>query len=299
MRRTDCRSRRLALAAGDRVALQLSRRTRRGRRCDAARGRDRIETLSGAARAARRTRLRPRDAAGDGADRSRIAPHSADHDVYGFDLRPVYAVGISYNNADAPGRLHRARRGRTFHTLASWRGGGTPLLGLGERPWFGGSRTLPLALACVLVALVAFGFAAISPATPFWLAAALSVALGFTAEGWIGLGVIGMAEIGGEEHSGSALGVGLTWTLLAAFVTPTLFGALVELTAFHTRGAHWRSFNSPASCLHCSRVVALPRPRRRRPPLVRILIRNRLALEIRSRQGCVDLLEGGRGVGRN
>jgi hypothetical protein len=41
-----------------------------------------------------------------------------------------------------------------------------------------------------------------------------------------------MAEIGGEEHSGSALGVGLTWTLLAAFVTPTLFGALVETHGF-------------------------------------------------------------------
>jgi len=98
--------------------------------------------------------------------------------------------------------------------------------------WFGGSRTLPLALVCILVALVAFGFAAINPATPFWVTASLSVALGFTAEGWLGLGFIGMAEVGGEEHSGSALGVGLTWTLLAAFVTPTLFGALVETHGF-------------------------------------------------------------------
>jgi MFS family permease len=98
--------------------------------------------------------------------------------------------------------------------------------------WFRGSRTLPLAGACILVALVALGFAAITPATPFWLALLLSVALGFTAEGWLGLGVIGMAEVGGEQHSGSALGVGLTATLLAAFVTPTLFGALVEAHGF-------------------------------------------------------------------
>jgi MFS transporter, ACS family, hexuronate transporter len=98
--------------------------------------------------------------------------------------------------------------------------------------WFGGSRTLPLAVACVLVALIALAFAGTTPAMPLWLAALLALALGFCAEGWLGLGVIGMAEIGGEEHCGSALGVGLTWTLLAAFVTPMLFGALVEVHGF-------------------------------------------------------------------
>jgi len=128
--------------------------------------------------------------------------------------------------------------------------------------WFGGSRTLPLALACVLVALVAFGFAAITPATPFWLAAALSAALGFTAEGWIGLGVIGMAEVGGEEHSGSALGVGLTWTLLAAFVTPTLFGALVETHGFPYawRALAFFQLAGVVPALLASRGIAAPSP---------------------------------------
>lgn len=98
--------------------------------------------------------------------------------------------------------------------------------------WFGGSRTLPLALACVLVAIIALGFAAITPDLQLGLAVLLALAIGFAAEGWLGLGVIGMAEIGGEEHSGSALGVGLSWTLAAAFVTPTLFGALVEAHGF-------------------------------------------------------------------
>ena len=60
------------------------------------------------------------------------------------------------------------------------------------------------------------------------MAVVAAVVLGFTAEGWIGLSVIGFAEIGGEQRSGSALGVGLTWTLFAAFVTPVIFGALVE-----------------------------------------------------------------------
>lgn len=104
--------------------------------------------------------------------------------------------------------------------------------------FFGASRSLPLAVACVLVALVAFGVASVGPATPLWAAGLAAVALGFAAEGWLGLSVIGFAEIGGEERCGSALGVGLTWTLFAGFVTPVIFGALVEAQGF---AAAWRA----------------------------------------------------------
>lgn len=98
--------------------------------------------------------------------------------------------------------------------------------------FFAGSRALPLALICLLVALVTFGVGFVTPVTPVWVAAALALALGFTAEGWLGLSIIGFAEIAGEERSGSALGVGLTWTLLAAFATPTLFGALAQTLGY-------------------------------------------------------------------
>jgi MFS family permease len=103
--------------------------------------------------------------------------------------------------------------------------------------FFGGSRTLPLALVCLLVALVALAIADVRAATAPWLAAILAIALGFTAEGWLGLSVIGFAEIGGEEHCGSALGVGLTWTLLAAVMTPALFGAVAQA---HGIAVAWR-----------------------------------------------------------
>lgn len=93
---------------------------------------------------------------------------------------------------------------------------------------FRGSRALPLAVVCVIVALAALAMASLDAATPWLLAALIAIVLGFAAEGWFGVCVIGFAEIGGEEHSGSALGVGLTWTLLAAFVTPALFGALAQ-----------------------------------------------------------------------
>jgi MFS transporter, ACS family, hexuronate transporter len=103
---------------------------------------------------------------------------------------------------------------------------------------FRGSRALPLALICLVIALVAFEVASLGAATPWLVAALIAIALGFAAEGWFGLSIIGFAEIGGEEHSGSALGVGLTWTLLAAFVTPALFGALAQAYGYP---AAWRS----------------------------------------------------------
>ena len=101
---------------------------------------------------------------------------------------------------------------------------------------FKGSRALPLAVVCVLVALLAWAFASAGVGAPSWLAAVLAFGLGFTAEGWLGVSVIGFAEIGGEEHSGSALGVGLTGTLLAAVATPLVFGALVQV---HGYSAAW------------------------------------------------------------
>jgi len=97
---------------------------------------------------------------------------------------------------------------------------------------FGGSRTLPLAVVCLVAALLALAMAGAGPHTAVWTAALVAAALGFAAEGWIGVSVIGFAEIGGEEHSGSALGVGLTWTLLAAMLTPAIFGAVVQAYGF-------------------------------------------------------------------
>lgn len=97
---------------------------------------------------------------------------------------------------------------------------------------FKGSRAVPLALACAVTAGVALGTSFITPATSLAVVALLAALLGFTAEGWLGVGVIALAEIGGEEHSGSALGVSLTWIFAAAFVAPAIFGALAEAHGF-------------------------------------------------------------------
>ncbi len=97
---------------------------------------------------------------------------------------------------------------------------------------FGGSRALPLVVAGIISAGAAFAAALLSPQTPVWMIYVLAAVLGFAAEGWFGVGVIAIAEIGGEEHSGSALGVALTWIFFAAFVSPTIFGALAQAHGF-------------------------------------------------------------------
>ncbi len=97
---------------------------------------------------------------------------------------------------------------------------------------FGGKRALPLGTVCVVTAALSLLFGAMTPATPVWFIALVCAGLGFAAEGWFGVAVLGFAEIGGEEHCGSALGVSLTWVFLAAFIAPTLFGAIAEVYGF-------------------------------------------------------------------
>lgn len=102
---------------------------------------------------------------------------------------------------------------------------------------FHGSRAIPLAVACLVTAAAAFAVSTIIPSTPTYLIVLIAILLGFSAEGWLGVGVIAIAEIGGEEHSGSALGVALSWMWLAAFIAPTVLGALAQA---HSFGYAWR-----------------------------------------------------------
>jgi MFS family permease len=97
---------------------------------------------------------------------------------------------------------------------------------------FHGSRSLPLVVVCAMAAVCVFGVSLVSTHTTLWEAAALAALLGFSAEGWFGVAVIGIAEIGGEEHSGSALGVSLTFIFVAAFAAPTVFGAIAQACGY-------------------------------------------------------------------
>ena len=92
---------------------------------------------------------------------------------------------------------------------------------------FHGNRIMPLAITCVLCALSAVAVAYVADVSVPVLAG-IAVALGFAAEGWFGVAIVAMAETGGEEHAGSALGFGLTWVFAAGVVTPWAFQAVMQ-----------------------------------------------------------------------
>lgn len=97
---------------------------------------------------------------------------------------------------------------------------------------FKGARALPLAVVCAVTALACLATSLASPSMPMWALGAIAVVLGFSAVGWFGLSVIAIAEIGGEEHSGGALGVSITWIFLAGFIAPTIFGLLASAEGY-------------------------------------------------------------------
>jgi len=119
---------------------------------------------------------------------------------------------------------------------------------------FAGNRMMPLAIICACSAIAAFGVGALHSGDVA-LATLAACGLGFAGEGWVGLAVIAMAEIGGEEHSGSALGFGLTLIFVAGMVSAPLFGAVIDVFGYRVAwyglgviallgllpavGAHW------------------------------------------------------------
>ncbi len=92
---------------------------------------------------------------------------------------------------------------------------------------FHGGRIVPMAISCILCALSALAVAAVA-GMPIPVLAGVAVALGFSAEGWFGLAIVAIAEVGGEEHAGSALGFALTWVFAAGVIAPALFQWLMQ-----------------------------------------------------------------------
>ena len=114
---------------------------------------------------------------------------------------------------------------------------GRLVIGRASDTLFRGARAVPMAIAAVGAAVGAIGVGA-AGFVPTALVAAASLLLGFAGEGWFGLSLIAMAEIGGEEHAGGALGFGLTGTFAMGVVAPLIFGAIVARSSY---GAAWEA----------------------------------------------------------
>ncbi len=122
---------------------------------------------------------------------------------------------------------------------------------------FHGQRVLPLAITCVLCAFASFTVADVG-AMPAAALAGVAVLLGFSAEGWFGVAIVAMAEVGGEEHAGSALGFGLTWVMLAGVFVPAIFQTLMQ-SAGIPAAWHALALLSLAGIVPAAAAIALAR----------------------------------------
>ncbi len=93
-----------------------------------------------------------------------------------------------------------------------------------------GNRIGLLGTLCALAASSSVVVALLHPPLA-WLFIPAAMYVGFTGAGWNGVMAAALAEIGGADRAGSALGLALTALFAASAVGPIVFGALADHTS--------------------------------------------------------------------
>lgn len=196
-----------------------------------------------------------------GMARFAIEPRSLAVNLTGFLLGSVQYTAVAFIIV---GLMHDgAPRALAGISLAIMQGTGIvarPLWGIASDRIFKGDRAVPLALIGGIGAISVWALGSLGPGGAAALpVVAISIGLGVSAIGFTGLLNTVLAEIGGAEAAGSAMGVGLTFTYAAGFIAPPVFGLLVDTRGFPFA---WRLL---ALMLLLASVVALAGRRRRIP----------------------------------
>jgi MFS family permease len=113
---------------------------------------------------------------------------------------------------------------------------GRVLIGRLSDSLFRGSRAVPMAITAGIAAAGCLGVS-FAGSLPVPLVVFSALLLGFGGEGWFGLSLIAMAEIGGPEHAGGALGFGLTATFAVGVISPLVVGWIASGAGY---GAAWQ-----------------------------------------------------------
>jgi MFS family permease len=88
-------------------------------------------------------------------------------------------------------------------------------------------RIALLGVLCVLASAATFAFAVLRPANVVLLLP-VALLLGFAGAGWNGVMAASLAEIGGANRAGSALGITLTAIFATSAVGPLVFGSIAD-----------------------------------------------------------------------
>jgi MFS family permease len=88
-------------------------------------------------------------------------------------------------------------------------------------------RVALLGMLCLIASLAAFAVALLRPASVALLVP-VAILLGFSGAGWNGVMAAALAEIGGANRAGSALGLTLTAVFATSAVGPLVFGSIAD-----------------------------------------------------------------------
>ncbi len=159
--------------------------------------------------------------------------HSKDIIAMGFFIFIMMAVQLSLGTFLALYLVEKIGYGKVvaggYLALAQMAAAvGRPAWGLLSDSLFHGKRKPVLYLCAGLAMLMALSMAFTSRATPGWCLAIIALLFGFSANGHNGVGVTLVAELGGKEMAGAALGFCSTICYLGVVFGTPLFGYLAE-----------------------------------------------------------------------
>jgi sugar phosphate permease len=95
---------------------------------------------------------------------------------------------------------------------------------------FGGNRRPLLALITCAGLISAFALAALPGAVPLPVLLAVTFVAGASLLGWPGLWITLVCELGGPSRAGAATGFSLTFVTFASFVSPPVYGLVIDVT---------------------------------------------------------------------
>ena len=183
----------------------------------------------------------------------------------GLVLGMVQAAVLSYLPLYAVQALGLDAIGAGLLVACSQAGGAVSRLALGAASdhWLPGRRSLWLALAGAIGAVIFAAYAAWFVTTPV-LAGILAFAIGVGAYGWVGIFFIVSAEVGGRRSAGLLSGVAFAAIVVGLLVGPTVFGLL--LVRWDSYAVPWAVFAVLAMVVTMATLVAGPAIDRERGP---------------------------------
>jgi len=98
---------------------------------------------------------------------------------------------------------------------------------ISDRYWAGARKPVMMIIG-MIIALMSLSMLLIRPGVPLWLVAVDIAVFGFSAIGWNGIWIALLSELVDKDHSGTAVGMGMTVLQIGVLIFPFLFGWLID-----------------------------------------------------------------------